>query len=138
MRRVQHAFGTLVWIVAAVAAVIAIFTLAATGKSYRAIGGAGSGPTTKTARALGRPSATRRSASCSTRRTRAASAAAMRLDVQAQVDELTDHAAAAVVDKGLREEIREHVVARNARRVRAGHKPLDVEAEIERQLRELT
>jgi hypothetical protein len=36
------------------------------------------------------------------------------------------------------EEIREHVVARNARRVRAGDRPLDAKAEIERQLRELT
>ncbi|HEX8156273.1 MAG TPA: hypothetical protein VF526_02705 [Solirubrobacteraceae bacterium] len=37
----EDALGTLIWVVAAVAAVIAIFTLAATGRSYRAIGGAG-------------------------------------------------------------------------------------------------
>jgi hypothetical protein len=94
MRRVQDAFGTLIWIVAAVAAVIAIFTLAPTGKSYCAIGGAGLAPD----------------------------------------DEDNTRARAAERD----EEIREHVVARNARRVRAGDRPLDVEAEIERQLRELT
>jgi hypothetical protein len=38
----------------------------------------------------------------------------------------------------LREEIRQLVVARNHRRVRAGKPPLDVEAEIEREIAELT
>ena len=42
------------------------------------------------------------------------------------------------VDSGLREEIRAHVVARNARRVRAGQDPLDVDEEIERRIRDLT
>ena len=37
----------------------------------------------------------------------------------------------------LREEVRQLVVARNERRLRRGEEPLDVEAEIERQLREL-
>jgi hypothetical protein len=41
MGRVEEALGTLVWIVAGVAAIVAIFTLAATGRSYREIGGAG-------------------------------------------------------------------------------------------------
>ena len=40
-------------------------------------------------------------------------------------------------DPGLREEIRQLVVARNERRLRQGKEPLDVEAEIERQLRAL-
>jgi len=38
------------------------------------------------------------------------------------------------VDPELREEIRQLVVARNHRRVRAGKPPLDVEAEIEREI----
>ena len=40
-------------------------------------------------------------------------------------------------DAGLREEVRQLVVARNARRARQGKEPLDVEAEVERQLRDL-
>jgi hypothetical protein len=39
-----------------------------------------------------------------------------------------------VVDDGLRSEIREHVEARNARRTRRGLEPLDVDAEVERQI----
>ena len=37
----------------------------------------------------------------------------------------------------LREEVRQLVIARNERRLRQGKEPLDVEAEIERQLRDL-
>ncbi len=40
-------------------------------------------------------------------------------------------------DKELRTEVTQLVVARNERRERAGKKPLDVEKEVERQLREL-
>jgi hypothetical protein len=41
------------------------------------------------------------------------------------------------IDPELREEIRQLVVARNHRRVRSGRPPLDVEAEIEREIAEL-
>jgi hypothetical protein len=41
------------------------------------------------------------------------------------------------VDPALREEIRGLVVARNERRARQGKAPLDVEEEIDRQVREL-
>ena len=40
-------------------------------------------------------------------------------------------------DPQLVEEVRQIVVARNHRRLRKGEEPLDVEAEIERQLRDL-
>ncbi len=40
-------------------------------------------------------------------------------------------------DAELREEVRQLVVARNERRVRQGKEELDVDAEVERQLREL-
>jgi hypothetical protein len=40
-------------------------------------------------------------------------------------------------DFTLRDEIRQLVVARNERRVRQGKEPLDVEEEVERELREL-
>jgi hypothetical protein len=57
------------------------------------------------------------------------------LDVDAELAELTRSQAAN--DPGLREEVRQHVIARNERRMRQGKEPLDVEAEIERQLRAL-
>ena len=38
---------------------------------------------------------------------------------------------------GLAEEVRQLVVARNERRIRQGKEPLDVDEEVERQLREL-
>ena len=41
------------------------------------------------------------------------------------------------VDPGLEAEIRELVIARNARRAKRGEPPLDVEAEVARQLAEL-
>ena len=40
-------------------------------------------------------------------------------------------------DSALREEVRQLVVARNERRMRRGEEPLNVEAEVDRQLREL-
>ena len=55
--------------------------------------------------------------------------------MEAELAALTRPAAGA--DPGLREEVRQLVVARNERRLRQGKEPLDVEAEIERQLREL-
>ncbi len=46
--------------------------------------------------------------------------------------------AVAVVHAGLRDEVRQLVLARNERRVRAGKPALDVDAEVERRIRELT
>ena len=57
------------------------------------------------------------------------------LDVEAELAALT--AGSAQQDPGLREEVRQLVIARNERRRRQGKEPLDVEAEIERQLRSL-
>jgi hypothetical protein len=39
-------------------------------------------------------------------------------------------------DEALREEVRQLVIASNERRVRRGEEPLDVEQEVDRQLRE--
>ena len=41
------------------------------------------------------------------------------------------------IDAGLAREVRDLVIARNARRARQGKEPLDVEAEVERRLRDL-
>ena len=46
-------------------------------------------------------------------------------------------AASPGADAGLAEEVRQLVVARNERRMRQGKEPLDVDREVERQLREL-
>ena len=62
------------------------------------------------------------------------------LDVAAEVRKLLEEAPSGPslgADRGLREEVRQLVVARNERRQRQGKKPLDVEGEIERQLRDL-
>jgi hypothetical protein len=88
---VQDAFGTLVFVVAAVGAVVAIFTLAGTARSYRQIGGGG----------------------------------------------LTRYGDDAPAEPGLRDEVRDMVVASNHRRVRAGKEPLDVETEVQRRIRDL-
>ena len=58
------------------------------------------------------------------------------VDVEAELRALT--APAAVADPGLEAEVRELVIARNERRARRGRPPLDVEAEVARRLRELS
>lgn len=47
-----------------------------------------------------------------------------------------DAGASVSEDSSLREELRQHVIARNERRARQGREPLDVETEIGRRLRE--
>ena len=56
------------------------------------------------------------------------------VDIEAELARLT----APAIDPALREEIRDLVIARNLRRARAGKPPLDVEAEIEREIAGLT
>jgi hypothetical protein len=135
----EEAFGTLVWIVAGVAAVIAIFTLAGTGRSYREIGGGGMAddgkPSARSAAAERDEEIRQLLEARNARRERRGEAP---LDVDEQFAELTGTKPDVVVDEQLREEMRDHVLARNARRMRAGAEPLDVEAEIARQLGDLT
>jgi hypothetical protein len=52
------------------------------------------------------------------------------VDVDAELARLAQPAA----DPGLRDEVRDMVVAGNRRRVRAGKKPLDVETEVQRRI----
>lgn len=133
----EDAFGTLVWVVAAVGAIVAVFTLVGTGRSYEQIGGRG---TDEDGGGAPHDAAAERDAEIrqllearNARRVRRGEAPQ---DVEAEFQALAHPPAA--VDDELREEIRRHVVARNARRVRTGSEPLDVEAEIERRIRELT
>jgi hypothetical protein len=65
------------------------------------------------------------------------------LDVEAEVSALLDSELNGAtgrkrgLDEKLRAEVRELVIARNERRMRRGQEPLDVEAEVERQVADL-
>ena len=58
------------------------------------------------------------------------------LDVEAELAALTSSPPVSG-DPVLREEVRQLVIARNERRLRQGKEPLDVETEVDRQLRDL-
>ena len=143
----EDAFGTVVWVVTLVGAIVAVITLIGTGGSYREIGGGGlvrddddepggggRGGSTADAAAERDEEIRQMLEARSARRVRRGEAA---LDVEAELAAL-EPAPQAGVDGALREEIRAHVLARNERRVRAGSEPLDVEAEIARRIRDLT
>jgi hypothetical protein len=132
---VEDAFGTLVFVVAAVGAVIAVITLVGTGRSYRDIG---HGDLTHDADAdSGDASGAERDDEIrqmlDARNARRARRGEPPLDVDTELAALRP-----TVDAGLRDEVRQLVVAHNERRVRAGKEPLDVEAEVERRTQELT
>ena len=133
----EDAFGTLVWVVAAVGAIVAVFTLVGTARSYEQIGSGGvheDGGDAPRSAATERDDEIRQLLEArNARRARRGEAAQ---DVEAELAALTRPRT--VVDDELREEIRQHVLARNARRVRAGAEALDVDEEIERHIRELT
>ena len=140
----EDAFGTIVWVVAIVGAIVAVFTLVGTGRSYREIGGGG---LVRDADGEGRGAAgTADSAAerdeeirqmLGARNARRERRGEAPLDVEAEMAAL-DRPPPDAVDGELRAEIRAHVVARNARRVRAGEEPLDVDEEIARRIRDLT
>jgi hypothetical protein len=129
----QDVFGTIVFVVAAVGAVVAVITLVGSGRSYRQIGrdglaregdGAPDGP------AAEREEVRQMLGARNARRERRG---------EPPVDVASELAALhrPPIDAALRDEVRELVVAGNLRRVRAGKEPLDVEAEVERRIREL-
>jgi hypothetical protein len=133
----EDAFATIVWVVAVVGAVVAIYTLIGTGRSYREIGGGtardeeSSGGGVPSAHAERDIEIRQLLEGRNAHRARRGEAPQ---DVDAELAALTRPAVA--VDDELREEIRQHVVAHNARRVRAGGEPLAVEQEIERRIRD--
>ena len=137
----EEAFGTLVWVVAVAGAIVAVYTLVATGRTYREIGGRGLAHDEDGAGSGDRPSADAERDMeirqlLEARNARRARRGEAPQDVEAEFAALTRPAAD--VDDELREEIRQHVLARNARRVRAGGEPLDVDREIERRIREIS
>lgn len=134
----EEAFGIVVWVVAIVGAIVAVFTLVATRRSYREIGGSGLVRDASDARpdsAAMRDEEIRQMLEA--RNARRERRGDPPLDVEAEIEAL-HRPPPDSVDDALREEVREHVVARNARRVRAGEDPLDVDEEIARRIRDLT
>jgi hypothetical protein len=140
---VQEAFGVVIFVVVAIASVVALITFVISRKAYDDIGrGAfamrddvptrSSPPPSSPAALRERDEEIRQLlAARNERRSRRGQAP---LDVEAELKRLTGPA----VDPGLRDEVRQLVIARNERRRRAGKDPLDVDAEVERQLRELS
>jgi hypothetical protein len=161
----QHAFGTVLWVVCGVAAVVAAVMLARSGKALDEFRNRGMvmdrdaprGPAPGSAAAEAERDAEIREMlhARNQRRIRRGEAP---VDVDAELARLTGNAtgrfAAAETPNGamdagtapggatgtepaLQEEIRQMVLARNYRRARAGKPPLDVEAEIARELKDL-
>jgi hypothetical protein len=136
----EDAFGLVVWVVAAVGAVVAIYTLIGTAKSYREIGGGGIARADVPAAGGSTSADAERDMEIrqmlEARNARNARRGQPPQDVEAELAALTRRPA--IVEDQLREEVRQHVLAGNARRVRAGDEPRDVEEEIERRIRELS
>ena len=140
----EETFGTIVIILAVVAALVACFAYVGSGRLYEGIGkGAFSldqpdrpkGPQPGTAAYDAEAEAETRQmleAKSALRVARGESP----LDVDAEYAALTS-ASPAGHDEALREEVRQLVIAKNERRARRGEPPLDVEEEIDRQLRDL-
>lgn len=136
----QDAFGTLVWVVAIAGALVAIYTLVGTARSYRGVGGGGIGHDGDDDEDTPQERAEDIRQMLEARNERRARRGEAPVDVQAELTGLDAPPSAPEppVSPALREEIRQHVLARNARRVRAGADPLDVDSEIERRIRDLT
>jgi hypothetical protein len=139
---VEDAFGIVLVVVVVVAALIAVATLAASGRAYDQIGRGGMSlrdepestpPPAPVSAAAEREEEIRQMLEARNARRTARGEAPQ--DVEAELRALTEPAAPA--DPELRDEVRALVEARNARRAARGEAPLDVEAETERRLREL-
>jgi hypothetical protein len=143
----QDAFGTVLFVVVGIGAVIAIASLFTRGRLYDDIGRGGlsigedrdlrprgaTGPTAVPVSAAERDAEIRQMLEA--RNARRAARGQATQDVDAELAALTRPSAAS--DPEIVEEVRALVNARNARRVARGREPLDVEAEVERQLRDL-
>jgi hypothetical protein len=140
---VDEAFGTVLIVVVAIAAVVAAVAYIGSGRLYDRIGKGdfaldtpdtppGPQPGSAAHRAEAEAEIRQMVQAKSDRRTRRGEAP---LDVEAEVAALMRPATGR--DEALREEVRQLVIARNERRARRGEPPLDVETEVDRQLEEL-
>jgi uncharacterized protein YkwD len=132
----EDALVPLVIVISAVAAAIALFTLAASGRLLRGVGSGGIEAAANAAAAT-RPSDEREQEirdmldACNASRER-------RGEPPMEPDDELAALARPTLDHELQDEVRAVVEARNRRRERAGLQPLDPDLETERQLRELT
>jgi hypothetical protein len=142
--RMEEAFGTVIFVVVALAAIVAVGTFLTTGKAYDQIGKGGLSlrdgsdrpahePQSGAAALAERDDEIRQMLEA--RNARRVRRGEQPVDVEAELAELTRARPAA--DPALVAEVRQLVVARNARRERKGQPPLDVEEEVARQLRDL-
>jgi len=155
---VHAAFGTVVIVVCLIAIVLALFALARSDRTWsdygksRLVMDQDSPPERPVAsQAAGEERVHEIRSMLQARNERRARRGEPELDVDAELERLTapgglasGPAPATVrgpapgIDPGLREEIRQLVEARNHRRVRAGKEPLDVDAEVAREIERLT
>ena len=132
----QHAFGTVIWIVVGLGVLGAVIALVAGRRAWDDYGSdhlllerePPRGAAGSAAAAQERDTEIRELLDA--RNALRARRGEPPLDVEAELARLT----APPIDPALRDEIRDLVVARNLRRARAGKPPLDVEAEIEREI----
>ena len=137
----QHAFGTVLWIVCILAAIGAFAALVSGRTTWKDYGKGGlsldrdtpPGPAAGSAAANHERDVEIREM-LEARNARRARRGEPPLDVDQELARLT----APMIDPDLRGEIRDLVIARNKRRERLGKPPLDVEAEIEREIADLT
>jgi hypothetical protein len=137
---VQHAFGTVLWIVCGIGVLGALLALVSGAKTWDDYGRdhllmdteQPRGPAPGSAGALQERETEIRELleARNTLRTRRGEPP---IDIEQELARLR----APSIDPALWDEIRELVVARNLRRARAGRPPLDVDAEIEREIAEL-
>ena len=134
-------FGTVLIVVAVVAAVVAVASFWGSGRIYSGLGRSGS-LTMDERRA---PAGAERAAGPEAREEirQMLEAKSARREARGRgsrstwTPRSTSLTRATGADPALREEVRQLVVARNERRLRHGEEPLDVDAEVERQLRDL-
>jgi hypothetical protein len=139
----QDAFAIVLFVVVGVAVVAAIWALVTSAGSYDDIGGGRMALDRREATPAEREAEIRQMLEARNARRQARGEAP--LDVEAEYRALrgspTGHRSTGrpptISDPELREEVRTLVEATNARRVARGEEPLDVEAEINRRLREL-
>lgn len=134
---VQHAFGTVIWIVFGIGVLGAVIALVSGRKTWDDYGSdhllmdteRSRAPMPGSAGALQERDAEIREL-LEARNVLRARRGEPPVDVEQELARLT----APAIDPALREEIRDLVIARNLRRARTGKPPLDVEAEIEREI----
>lgn len=136
----HDAFGTVLWIVCGIGAVLALAALIATRKTWEDFGKsrllldseAPKGPAPGSAAAIRERNEEVRQM-LEARNARRLRRGEQPVDVEEELARLT----APKIDPQLRSEIRDLVIARNHRRARRGLPPLDVEAEIEQEIARL-